>query len=44
MLVKSDLQQYVSTFYTDFICFTFRAIELVPEAGITRMPPLTQSD
>lgn len=41
MLVKFALHEYVSAFYTDFICVTLRAIELVPEAGITHMPPLT---
>lgn len=34
MAVKSDLTECVSTFYADFICFTFKAIELLPEAGI----------
>lgn len=29
-LVKFNPQEYVSTFYTDFICFTFRAIGLLP--------------
>lgn len=28
LLVKFNPQEYVSTFYTDFICFTFRAIGL----------------